>query len=382
MQNSDEIQEGVTAIDVYASGHVDPPFSHLLIWPVVWVWLVCVGLCLLGRKQHNRFAQAADDAVNAQDDKPLRMGQRYLSGVVEYAADERMAVEVRVTQRGSEHQTKQGWKHKWTEISRSTEARPFYVRLNSKERVRVEPGDSVFLVDDPDGMVWEDKYGRMQIARLSPGERVVVEGTLTKGPDPEQQERGGYRGGEASWVMRPPTDGKLHISAEPLGNRHRQRAAMFASGARLMAIVGVLLHALLSTYYARQFAGETVIATVKDKDHYVSKGSKGQTTHHYRIFVNLPSAGAETLNRELNDRGWKAVEKGFPVYYRDVPGWRWASSPGRGVSSSSGQLLCVVILGIIAVALYGSAVAHKMWYEGRLDENGHGKLPDPPGFRP
>ncbi len=378
MQNSDESQEAVTAIDVYASGHLDPPFSHLLIWPVVWVWLVCVGLCLLGRKRHQKLAKAADEAVNAQDDKPLWAGQRYLSGVVEYAADERMAVDVRVTQRGSEHKTKHGWKHKWTEISRSTEARPFYVRLNSKERVRVEPGHSVFLVDDPDGMVWEDKFGRMRVARLSPGERVVVEGTLAKGPDPEQQERGGYRGAEPSWVMRPLRDGKMHISAEPLGHRHRLRAEMFASSARMIAFVGLVLHAVMSTYYTRLFVGETVIATVKSKDHYTTKGSKGQITHHYRVFVNLPSPGAITLDRELNERGWKAVDKGFPMYYRDVTEWRWASMPGRGVSSSSAQLICVAILGLIAVALYGSAAGHKMWYEGRLDDSGHGKLPDPP----
>lgn len=375
-QDSEGEKTGIV-IDAYESGHIDPPFSHAFVWPLVFIWIASQVLSLRGRKSQEKLALDADRAVDASNTE-LWLGQRYIAGVVEYAEGERSAVEVQITQRGTESKGKHGWRHQWTESGRTTEARPFYVRRNDKERIRVEPGASVLLVDDPDGMIWREKTLRTRIARLAPGERVVVEGSLARGHDPEQREKAGYRGTEAAWIMRPLRNGHMHISAEPLGDRHRQRAALFKNSSTFIAIIGLFLHALFFTYYVRLGLGETVVATVINKDHFVSKDSKGRRTDYYRVFLNLNPVQRGPLSRDLAFASWRILEKGYPIYYRDVPSMRAASSPGKGVSIYGLPLVFGALLSLVAAAIYAGTVAHKMWYEGRLDDAGSGKLPERP----
>ena len=47
------------------------------------------------------------------------------------------SVVVAVEQQGREYQTKSGWAHRWSEVRRDVQARPFYVVRANGERVRV-----------------------------------------------------------------------------------------------------------------------------------------------------------------------------------------------------------------------------------------------------
>lgn len=308
----------------------------------------------------------------------LRAGQRYVAGVVEYAENERAAVEVHVNQRGHEHRNKHGWSHTWTEIDRKTFAQPFYVRRADRERIRVEPGSSVLLVDQPDGMIWRERGWRTRIARLSAGEHVIVEGSLTRAHDPEQRDTRAYRDAGQGWVMRPLRDGHIHISAETLDERHKQRAKLFKSAARTTAVLGLLMQAVLCTYHARLFWGKTEIVTLINKDHYVTRGSKGSLVNHYRVFFKLPPLENEVLSEEISEGAWRGLAQGFPMYYRLVPEWRGASALGRDTSLLSVPLIATVLIGLFSIGAYAEAAGHKMWYEGKLNDKGSGRLPDPP----
>lgn len=367
--------EGALA-DVHADNHIDPPVSH------VWIWFLLgmLGFLFIRALRHRsallRRGIEADEAFDKH--AALAPGMRYVYGRVELAEGCDSAVSVHVEQHGTETKNKNSWSHRWTETGRETHAKPFYVRTPRGERVRVEPGTDVLLVDDPDGMIWTERTTRTRIATLSLKEEVIVEGTLDRGHDPELREAALYRGSAQGWVMRPIAGGRMHISAEKLGERHRKRAQVFRSAAVAIAIMAGLVSLLSGCYMGSLFLGTDTTVNVTDKRHYTTKGSKGSTTHHYEVTLKLRGPDAPQMRRELDSSDWAGITPGMTIAYRDVPAWRTLGDPGWGASI---HVLLAILSGVAAfvgLAFFTGAISHKEWYDGRLDDQGSGRLPDPP----
>lgn len=364
-----------SVVNIYPDNHIEPPLSHALVWPLVIAWITCLTVASRRRAQALRTAADADAGVN--EGAPLAAGAKFISGVVEYAEGETRAVEVHVEQRGSEYRVKNGVRHKWSEVARETHAHPFYVRRPDGLRVRVEPGSDVFLVDEPDEMDWTERTRRTRIARLTPGENVIVEGELHRAHDPEVREAT-YRTDGRGWVMRPPSDYPLHVSTEPLGVRHRLRAKAFRNAIIGLCASGLVSHAAIASYYARVFTGWRTTADVVKTDFFTTRDSKNRPTTHYRVFLSVAWPEEVTLDRELDFYDWQNVRKGQSLYFRHVTYWPWASNPGTGSSLHAGALLIALLGALGSAVVYIRAQLFHRWYEGKLEDDGSGELPFPP----
>lgn len=375
MSQGDAATTTEPVVNVYPNNHIDPPLSHAIVWPLFIAWIACLIVCFRQRSQALRTAAEADASV--REGAPLEAGARFISGAVEYAEGEPCAVEVHVQQAGSEYKVKNSIRHRWSEIGRTTRAHPFYVRVADGRRVRVEPGSDVFLVDEPDEMEWIERMRRTRIARLSPGEKVIVEGELHRAHDPESREAT-YRTDGRGWVMRPPSDYSLHVSTEPLGVRHRLRAKAFRNAIAGLLVCGLVGHAALASYYARVFTGARTTADIAVRDSYVSRDSKNRRVDHYRLFLSLTWPEQIMMERELDYVDWQSVRKGQTLYFRHVAYWPSASNPGAGSSLHASALVIMLLAATAGVAVYTAAKSHHRWYEGKLEDEGSGELPFPP----
>jgi hypothetical protein len=108
--------------------------------------------------------------------------------------------------------------HAWTEVARRVTATPFYLRRATGQRIRVDVGDDVFLVDEIDRYVRKYNAVRFLTAQLLPGDRVFAKGELRWELDSEAPPKG-YRDARMGWVLKPPSGEILHVSTEPLGAR-------------------------------------------------------------------------------------------------------------------------------------------------------------------
>ncbi len=363
---------------MHANDHVDPPASHVWVWTLIGTLTLLILACFRHRAVSFRRAREADAAVDEQ--APLAPGQRFVSGRVEFAEGCESAVQVHVEQHGTETKSKNGWNHQWKESGRKIFANPFYVCRPSGERVRVEPGADVLLVDKPDQMIWTQKTTRTRIAALTPNEKVIVEGVLGRGHDPEMRGAADYRTSSHGWVMRPLPGERMHLSAEPLGERHRKRARAFMGSAIWLVVLTGFINLLFITYHASFFFGEDTHAQITHKDSYVTTDSKGRRTNHYRVFLSVDTPGEPRLDRELDYDDWKKVEQGMVLSFRHVPSWHSASDPGEGASIHGLPLGFAVLAALLGLGIYFGTVGHRRWYEGRLDNSGSGRLPAPPGI--
>lgn len=362
-------------LDYHPDDHIDPPYSHIWVWGLTGLLVYFFIRSVIHQALSNRMAREVDTSIDPN--AALTLGTRFVSGKVEYAQNESIAISVNVEQEGSESKTKNGWSHKWTEVKRATHARPFYIRRHDGERVRIEPGENPLLVDKPDKIVKTRKDLRTQIAALTPGEDVIVQGELTKGRDPEAGSGGGYREVGQGWVMHPAKGQRMEVSAEKLGDRHRKRAKSFGQTAWAMVWILGFVHLLFVYYDIRFFGGEESCATVERKDIVVTTNSKGQRTSHYTVYLRMNDPVPQKLSDTLDRSDWEQVEPGAVLAFRHVAARPSMSSVGTSVSTNVFTIIFAVVAGIVGFGLYGGTLAYRRWYEGRLDENGSGPLPDP-----
>lgn len=367
-----------TIFNFTASGHVDPPGSH--IWAGAITGLLALLFLISTRKRNSGFRKAAQANALVKEDAPLEIGNRFIRGTVEYAEGSELAVAVHVEQTGKEVQNKGKWSHSWRETNRQTHAAPFYVRCANGERVRVEPGSDVLLVDDPDQTVLKEKTLRTRIAELTANEMVIVEGVLIRGPDPEARGGNSYRDNTMGWVMRPARGEKMHLSAEDLGVRHEIRAKDYDSTASVLRFLVVFIQLFFLTFYARNLLGTDSCAQVISKDTYVTKGKNSSTTH-YRVWLDVPGTDWGKIDRELERDDYKKIDKGSILAFRRVNAWAWLSMPGVGSSLNTAALITTILFALLGVGVFAGSVFSRRWYEGRLDDAGSGRLPEPPKER-
>jgi hypothetical protein len=219
-------------INVYTNNHADPALAALLIALLLLalgsMWLFCLWQWALAKKS------AAAAKVDFERQSALRDGARFVSGKVELGEGESVAVRVTITQHGSEIRGKSPT-HKWTETERRVEKRPFYLRLDSGERVRVDAANAaVLLVDKLDRMHWVQKWERQKRAQLDAGERAFAKGILRRRHDPNAAGVG-YRDAGESWVLMP-LAGRIHVSTEDVAQRHQLRARVCVGDAAVAAV--------------------------------------------------------------------------------------------------------------------------------------------------
>jgi len=380
---------------VYSNNHIDPPASYFM---VLGLCALCLSVIALTVQQILRARAAAKTAEGAHNPhNPLVQGSRFVAGQVEYAQGETVAVDVTVTQRGTEQATKNGHTHTWTEIGRVLRSRPFYLRHVSGARVRVEPSERIVLVDRLDQMSWRQPYERRVRATLSPGEFAIVEGQLQMGPDPEAAASvQGYREGGLGWVMGPRPDGGMEASAESLSRRHELRARGLTR-ALIAASITMALGVLPTLgFWLRVVSGEDRPVQVVSLDAWTTRDSKGRRTRHWGVRVSDTQLSQTTQRYEVDDSDYDAMQRlgigqfgyrGYgglgtaphQVWMRVVPGSPDMSSLGTGVSVHVGAWIFFSITSIIGLALFAAAHGHRRWYEGKATKNGNGRLGIPTG---
>jgi hypothetical protein len=373
------------AIIVYQNNHLDPPMSHLLVGGLCAIFAAAVVFCFLEARKAWRAAEEAEGAL--VKGAPLAPGARFVAGKVELAQGETMAVQVTVTQVGRELQHKNGKSHRFEETQRETRGRPFYLRQESGERIRVAASNkSVLLVDDLDQMEWVDPYRRRRRAELSPGETAVVEGTLAHGDDPEAMASGGsYRDAAArGWVMKPMANGRMHVSTEGLARRHTLRAQAFDRALLVVIALAVAAQLPLYTYWARVLLGQDVAADYMGKTSHLTRDSKGRLSTHYKAWFAYWHGGVSTEDESEDidrDDYQRLGDKGGKIWIRRVPGHRWATALGPG--SSVGVIPWFFAAAMAGIAVFQAHRTHRYrrWYEGTVVDKGSGALPAPPMTR-
>lgn len=371
------------AILVYKNNHLDPPLSHLFAGAICVTFAATIAFCIVEARKARRAAEEAEKAVAPS--APLAPGARFVSGKVELAEGETMAVQVTVTQVGKEVQHKNGKSHRFTETARETRARPFYLRHDSGARIRVEPPKKkVLLVDELDQIEWLEQDQRRRRAELVPGEMAVVEGALGHGDDPEAMRGGGgYRDAPArGWLMKPMANGHMHVSTEGLARRHTLRARAFDRSVLIAIVLAVVAQLPLFTYWARVFLGEDVTASYTGKDSYVTRNSKGQTTTHYVVSFDYWEGQSRSATEDIDSDDYAELgAEGGGIWIRRVPGHPFSRALGRG--SSLGVIPWFVAAGLAGFAAFRALQTHRYrrWYEGTVTDDGPGGLPTPPMTR-
>ncbi len=252
-------------------------------------------------------ARAARIAETEAEKRTLAPGYAIVHGDVE-TGDDLPAVSVRIRQSGKEYADKGGMRHRWTEFERQVDARPFSLRLASGERVKVLPGNDVFLVDvlssdpiagtgarpAPLGVPFSPQ--RVRIAELTSKDSAYACGQLVP-----PLSATAYRGGEDCYTLHPPPGGKMLLSAEPLEQRYARRARFHGAWAfGLFAVLLVVNAGLLGGYWLELIWGRTVGADVTQMRNWTTSGKHGPIQHYgVNAGVTLPD-GYLALSSETN----------------------------------------------------------------------------------
>ena len=176
-------------------------------WAVVWMLAKARGMTVQGALVAARLAKRASWPLSAGPGRVVR-------GKVEPLGSEETAASVTVVQEACNITVKQARSHEWEEVSRECAAVPFALVRDDGQRVRVEPGEDLLLVDVLTTEVPDPtSKRRVRRAEASRGEVFCAYGELHKHAGPEG---GAYRGNAEPWVLRPPRGtGRMLLTSAP-----------------------------------------------------------------------------------------------------------------------------------------------------------------------
>lgn len=319
--------------------------------------------------------QGRDADALAETQPGLVEGPGFVAGTIEFEDDADYAVIVEIRQRGSQRRgrhrgQKSGYTHSWDEVERRCFAQPFWIQMESGERVRVEPGQDVELVDRLDIVVHNEERERFRIAELSAGERVVAQGMLRW----RALEKSNYReAGEKTWVLVQNTPARLHLSADALGKVHRRDANRLL---RRLAFVwlpfAVLVAWLYAPHVARLTMGEPGTVPLTSLTPVSAGGESNAGRVHLRYEVN-----GEERRDTLEVDDWSTIHEGDELAYVQVSAWPGAGQLG---STSTESIVVFFVVLILLLAVYGIVFLppKRDWFDvKKLKEPGGGKLPKP-----
>jgi len=337
----------VAAVLVYGV-HVTAP----LLYGVVNIvrWLVA-----------SRRARLADaQSVESIDDGRLTAGEAVVCGVVELAPGYDAAFRVEIDQVGEEGKDKHGFHHSWRETARRVRAVPFILRELRGARVRVEPNETAMLVDGLDRVERHGKRHRTKFAELTAGEEIYASGELVP-----VASGGAYRGGDETFLLRPPARGRMLLSTEPLGARFRRTATHARYGLTACFVFFVAFALLDLGYHLRMFEGERETGVVE-----VAKARVGKKSRSCNVTVRLTDGGRLESSVAYETCPRLAPGSEVPVFV--VRGARGFEHIGR-TAGISAVVLVFGSLAFAALVIFHRAGAQP-WYERAVVERARGPL--------
>jgi hypothetical protein len=276
--------------DYYTSSNeLDVTTSAVTVAAIGVVGLVILLLVAAGLWREARVrARAAKAAEKGAESRKLAPGVAVIHGQVETEGGPAMRVVIQ--QQGEQHTVKGGIRHKWTEVDRTVEARPFSLILDSGERVEVQPGEGALLVDllGIEPTQYPDR--RTRTSELRPGDFIYAAGRLMA---PIQGDA--YRSTEQGFTLRPERGQRMLLSVEPLEARFLKKAffhGMWALGfiAALLFTDGLLFH----SYWQKLFWGRVVAADVTEPMTWTTRGKHG-LVYHYGVTANVSVDGNQLM---------------------------------------------------------------------------------------
>lgn len=358
--------------DILSSGHVGPILSSVLVDNFGTLgFLFIIGTALVERARHVRQARAAEASANVNQN--LTPGPAVLFGEVEYAQGASAAVRVDVDQDGEETESSGVWSHKWTEKNRRVSIEPFYLRIDSNSRIRIEPTRDVLLVDSMDGIIRVELTKRTRYAELVPGEKMYACGELVRAHDPESPTERGYRTSREALVLRPTPKEPMLLSTEPLGARFRSRAAFHTRAAAWIGAIAIFCHLMLFGFHARRYLGQTVDAKITMLDDYTTRDDEGDISHHYRVWLRPPNEAIFTDHVDAST--FARLREGDVVPVRLVPGILSSRSTiGPDVTVSSAAFLIIPLVLMTWFTYRHREKATRPWYMNDVVDVGPGRL--------
>jgi len=353
--------------DLYEANMLGPGTS-LLVIAVCSLALISLAIVALARARRRAWL-AADAAATMNSDRVLHEGEIVLSGVVEHAPEQDVAVRVEVTQQGDERESSGSWSHSWREVDRRIVVAPFYLRLADGTRVRVEAPPDVDVADDLDRKVLVSRTSRVLSAELVPGESLHARGWLERGDAAMPGAGAAYRDVTWGWLLRP-ARGRMMLSSHPLGRGLQERAAFHRWYGRLVIVVFAGLQLWLSGYYALA-SGSVETAQIVDKHHTSYHDSDGDPHHHYDVVVRLGRGPLRTVDIDGSDfdraEGKVAVRHG-------ALGWKLGAQPTLSFAGALVPLIGVILLWF---TYRRRRQTTRPWFRRRVEHHGSGRLPDP-----
>jgi hypothetical protein len=307
-------------------------------------------------------------------------------GRVERDDEQGAPISISIAQLGKETRTKNGWTHRWKETTRSVTVRPFYLRTEDGRTIRVEPDDRVFLVDGLDETS-RSLNTRQLVSQLTAGEQAYVIGRIEPGFDPRAQAGNDamYRGAGTTMVLRPPTQGRMLVSTEPLADRFARRARFHIRWALALFLVGVVNQVWFIPYFHRAISGEVVQARITDKRWWTTRSRNG-TNYHYAVSAEiLPGEPIQAPlgDEEVSRRDYNALEYGARVPYLVATDDPSAFEIGQNPTTHCGLLIGAIVVALGMLIGYASSAHNTLpWYDRkRVVHSGGGMLYDSPVLR-
>lgn len=345
------------------------PCGLIAGWSLIW-WL-----------EHRRRA-AVERAFDPR--APLANGHAVIVGQVELdEGTSGPAIAVSVQQRGREWQGKNNWLHEWRETSRTVRVQPFWVRLLSGQRVRVEPDERVALRDDLSRIERSAQFERVRLAELTVGETVHVSGSLFSVDAPDAG--GAYRAMTRDPVLRPSRLVPMVVSTERPGETSTKRADFYRSWIVGIAVLALALPIVVfPTVTLLALTGETVSAVPAATRHWQvyskPKNQPGYFVQHYALRSTRAVGGrTQVLTDECSFAAWSCVlSGGCPTVSYTVSALSddvVQIGLGGQLSNLRAALLAAVALCLL-LAFPIAAFNSRPWYLRRnIVDGGTGQLP-------
>jgi hypothetical protein len=314
----------------------------------------------------------------------LRDGPFLLVGVVEPGEGASPPVTVRIRQAGKESLNKGKWSHRWEEIERTTEARPFVVHRDDGVRVTVEPGDRVVVHDSLTRVeATANDRERVRIAEVEAGARVYVTGQLCDVVD--RSDAGVYR---TASVMPRLVGSRIRpvilATEEPGDTAMRQLWAYLSATFVVSSVLALLIATCYGPYFLRAIVGRVHTGTIQGVHYYeewVKEKHGGHWEDRYEARVEWATGPGDL---------WSEV---FPIT-EDLYGCAGGSQcnritvldakwgPWRSWQLGSTPMLVIWQVGLLLIASGATLVLVLMWLIGtrpwymrrRIVNKGKGRL--------
>lgn len=314
---------------------------------------------------------------------PLRDGPGVVFGTVEAEPGwQGPLVRVDIHQAGREWQNKGQWGHSWTETQRNVNTRPFAIVRDDGVRVMVEPSPNVIVRDRHDKIIRHNYMSRTRVAEITAGERVHVTGVVAGAA--QNAYAGAYRASVGTPVVRPPSVGRMVISAEAPGDTSLARMRFHRNWAiALVVLFTFAVSVIMPTFEVLSLTGHTEWATptaVRNWRVWVKpKNSPGYWAYHYAVRGTVARDSTTlTVDDETGPSVHRAVEEGSCAMVPFVVSTVAPSVHQFGTAPylTVGRAIFLGFLCLILVIAYpASVVSSRPWYmKKKVVDSGGGRL--------